>query len=114
MAGVLRDFLPVYDTLNALKEKYANDEFGSKYGGLSIGPTFAKMGIKEFSISEGEALDLIRMNVVGSEYSGAAKDTVIAQVAPGMDLEGNVIRAAQCITSLGSEEIGAEESPSKQ
>jgi molecular chaperone GrpE (heat shock protein) len=104
MAGVLRDFLPAYDTMNELKVKYANDEFGSKYSGLSIGPTFEKMGVKEFSVAGGGPVDLIRMKVVGSEYSEAAKDTVVAQVASGIELEGNVIRAAECITSLGSQD----------
>lgn len=103
LAGVLRDFLPVYDRTDFLKEKYMNNEFGSKYGGLSIGPTFTKVGVKEFSVMEGAPVDLIRMHVVGSEYSEALKDTVIRQVSPGMELEGNVIRAAKCITSLGKE-----------
>ncbi len=103
LAGVLRDFLPVYDRMDSLKEKYINDEFGSKYGGLSIGPTFSKMGVKDFSVQPGASIDLIRMNVVGSEYSEAVKDTVIRQVAPGMELEGNIIRAAACISSLGKE-----------
>jgi len=104
LAGVLRDFLPVYDKMDSLKEKYASDEFGSKYGGLSIGSTFTKMGVKEFSVAPGAPLDLIRMNVVGSEYSEAQKDTVISQVEPGMELQGNVIRAAKCIVSLGKQE----------
>ncbi len=104
LASVLRDFLPVHDKMDSLKEKYTNDEFGSKYGGLSIGPTFAKMGVKEFSIAQGLQLDRIRMNVVSSEYSEALKDTVIRQVEPGMELEGNVIRAAKCVVSLGLDE----------
>ena len=90
--------------MDSLKEKYINDEFGSKYGGLSLGPTFTKMGVKEFSVQPGASIDLIRMNVVGTEYSEAVKDTVIRQVTPGMELEGNVIRAAGCISSLGKEE----------
>ena len=104
LAGVLRDFLPVYDRMDSLKEKYINDEFGSKFGGLSLGPTFTKMGVKEFSVQPGASIDLIRMNVVGTEYSEAVKDTVIRQVMPGMELEGNVIRSAACILSLGKEE----------
>mmetsp|Transcript_85616 Transcript_85616/g.247112 ORF Transcript_85616/g.247112 Transcript_85616/m.247112 type:complete len:266 (+) Transcript_85616:100-897(+) len=103
LAGVLRDFLPVYDRMDSLKEKYISDEFGSKYAGLSIGPTFTKMGVKEFSVQPGAPIDLIRMNVVATEYSEALKDTVIRQVAPGLELEGNVIRAAACISSMGTE-----------
>ena len=109
MAGILRNFLPIYDTLDEMKERYVNDEFGSKYGGLTLGPTFAKIGVKEFSVGAGEPLDHIRVKVVGSEYSNAGKDTIIAQLALGMELEGNVIRAAECITSLGNE--GAPNAP---
>jgi len=107
MAGVLRDFLPVYDKMEMLREKYQNDEFGSKYGGLSIGPTFTKMGVKEFSVAEGGPVDFSRISVVGSELSDAAKDTIIQQIRPGLELEGNVIRAAECISSAGSEEVNS-------
>ena len=44
IAGVLADFLPAYDKMEEMKAKYAGDEFGSKYGGLSIAETFSKMG----------------------------------------------------------------------
>jgi molecular chaperone GrpE (heat shock protein) len=105
IAGILRNFLPIYDKLEIMKEKYANDEFGRQYGGLWIGPTFVNMGVKEYSVAEGDTLDRIRMNVVTSEYSNTApKDTVITQLSPGMELEGNVVRAAACVISRGNEE----------
>jgi hypothetical protein len=95
----------VYDKLNQLKEKYANDDFGSKYGGLSMDATFAKMGVKEYSVAVGETVDSFRMAVGESEHSTEfAKDTVIRPVAMGMELEGNVIRAAVCVASLGADE----------
>jgi molecular chaperone GrpE (heat shock protein) len=103
MAGILKSFLPVHDKLERMKEKYANDDFGSQYGGLWMGPTLDKMGVKEYNVAEGDLVDRIRMNVVASEHSAAPKDTVIAQVAPGMELEGNVVRAATCIISRGNE-----------
>lgn len=104
MAGVLRDFVPVYEKMESLKAKYQDSLFGSKYSGLSIGPTFAKMGVKEFSVAEGEPVDLIRMKIVGSEVSAVAKNTVIRQVKPGLELEGNVVQPAECVSSLGDEE----------
>mmetsp|Transcript_41060 Transcript_41060/g.118045 ORF Transcript_41060/g.118045 Transcript_41060/m.118045 type:complete len:256 (+) Transcript_41060:125-892(+) len=103
MAGIIRDFLPVYDKIESLKEKYANDEFGSKYGGLSVGPTFSKMGVRDFTISEGDPVDLGRMDVVASEHSENPKDTVLAVLSDGLELSGNIVRPAQCIASLGAE-----------
>ena len=44
-AGVLSEFLPIYDQMSELNTKFADSEFGSKYGGLSLDPTFAKMGV---------------------------------------------------------------------
>jgi molecular chaperone GrpE (heat shock protein) len=104
-ATVLAEFLPVYDKMSDLKEKYSSDQFGGKYGGLSMDSTFAKMGVKEYTAAVGKPLDSFRMAAVESEYSTEfAKDAVIRPVAMGMELEGNVIRAAECVVSLGSEE----------
>lgn len=112
MAGILRDFVPVYDRLEDLKAKYANDEFGTQYGGLSMGPTFSKLGCQEYSVTAGQALDQIRMNAIAKEYSTTApKDTVLEQITPGMELEGNVIRAAACVVSRGSEEAAEDPAP---
>ena len=107
-ANVLREFLPVYDKMNQLKEKYADDEFGSKYSGLSMTPTFNKMGVQEYTLAEGDPVDNFRAVVVDSEYSTThPKDTVIRPTAMGLELEGNVIRSAECVASLGSEEEAA-------
>ena len=111
-AGVLADFLPVYDKMNQLKEKYANDDFGSKYGGLAVDTAFAKMGVKSYTVEVGEAVDSLRMTVVDSEHSNDFdKETVIRPVALGLDLEGNVVRAAECVASLGAEEKEQDSQP---
>lgn len=107
-ASVLSEFLPLYDKFVSLKEKHAESEFGNKYGSLSIEATFAKMGVTEYTLEAGQDIDAYRMAVVESEYSTEiAKDKVIRPVAAGLELEGNVIRAAQCIASAGSEEEAA-------
>lgn len=109
-AAVLADFLPVYDEMNQLKEKYADDAFGSKYGGLSMEAALTKLGVKEYTAQVGETADGYRLAVVDSEYSDAhAKDAVIRPIAVGLELEGNVLRAAQCVASLGSEGEAQEE-----
>ena len=95
----------MYDRLNELKEKYAGDEFGTKYSGLTMKPTFEKMGVEEYNLEVGAKVDNFRMKVVESDYSSEyAKDTVIRLVAMGMELEGNVMRPAECVASLGTEE----------
>ena len=109
-ANVVKEFLPVYDKMISLKEKYANDEFGAGYGGLSMTAAFSKMGIQEFTVNAGDPVDNYRMAVIESEYSTTqAKNTVIKPLAMGLELEGNVIRAAECVASLGSEEDAKKE-----
>lgn len=108
IAGVLADFLPVYDKFAELKERYAGDEFGSKFSGLSIEATFSKLGVTDFEVEAGQQVDNFRVAIVESEYSTEfAKDTIIRPLSKGMELEGNVIRAAQCVASAGSEEEAA-------
>jgi len=105
MAGILKSFIPVYDKLEMMREQYANDDFGKQYGGLWIGPTFVKMGVKEYNVAAGETLDRIKMDPIAMEYSTTfPKDTVIVQLASGMELSGNVVRPAACVISRGSEE----------
>jgi molecular chaperone GrpE (heat shock protein) len=105
IAGVLRDFLPAYDTLNDLKEKYANDEFGSKYSELHLKQTFQDLGVTDYTVEAGDVVNNFRMKVLEKEVNkDFAKDTVIRQVSSGLELDGNVIRAASCVASLGSEE----------
>lgn len=119
-AAVLKQFLPMYDTLNTLKETYENDEFGAKFSELNLQQTFSKLGVTDFEVQVGEKVNNFRMKVLESEVSAdgsQAKDTILRQVAPGMELDGNVIRAALCVSSLGAEvsndekaEEGGEES----
>jgi molecular chaperone GrpE (heat shock protein) len=109
MANVLTEFLPLYDTMNELKAKYAEDEFGSKYTGLTMKSTFSKMGVSEYTVAVGESMDNYRMTVVESEYSTEhKKNTVVKPVAMGLELDGNVIRPAEIVASLG-EEVEEEE-----
>lgn len=118
-AAVLRDFLPLYDKLNSLKEKYADDEFGSKYSELNLQQTFETLGVTSFSVSPGEKVNSFRMKVLDSEESAdQPKDTVLRQVSTGLELQSNVIRPASCISSSGVpesvEEDGNEETENEQ
>lgn len=100
-AGILTEFLPVYDQMTSLKEKYPD----SKYGGLSLDPTLEKMGVTSYDVAVGDRLDRIRMNPVESEHSAdVEKDAVISVLSSGLELDGNIVRAAECVVSLGAEE----------
>lgn len=108
-AAVLKDFVPVYDKMNTLKETYSENEFGMKYSELNLQSTFATLGVTDFAVEAGEKVNNFRMKVLESEISTEQpKDTILRQVAPGMELDGNVIRAALCVASLGPEEEAEE------
>jgi len=108
-AAVLKNFLPIYDRFNTLKETYMGDEFGRKYSEINLQKTFSIMGVTDFNVEAGEAVNNFRMKVLESEVSTEQrKDSILRQVAPGLELNGNVIRAALCVSSLGMEEKGEE------
>jgi len=106
-AAVLKDFLSMFDKMNTLKETYLEDEFGRKYSELNLQETFSKLGVTDYNAEAGQTVNNFRMKVLESEVSTEQpKDTVLRQVAPGMELDGNVIRAALCVSSIGPEEEG--------
>lgn len=106
-AAVLSEFLPVYDKMNDLKAKFGGDDFGSKYSGLSMENTFAKMGVKQFEVATGDPVDNSRMVVVEGTHSAEFdNNVVITPLSKGMEFEGNVIRVAECVASLGPEGAG--------
>jgi molecular chaperone GrpE (heat shock protein) len=115
----LTEFLPILDDLELLKEKYADDEFGKQYNALpgAMRNAFSQMGVTELTMKPGDKIDTSRMEIVESVYSAEhAKDTVIRPISMGMELSGNIIRMASCVTSLGTEitveEREIEEEPS--
>lgn len=112
MAGVLATFLPILDTLGELQEKYGHDEFGKSYNALPsiMQQVYTDLGAVEYSIAAGDAVDPNRMNVVETVYSDEyPANTVIQPLTLGLDMQGNVIRAAQCVASLGPEKAMEEE-----
>mmetsp|Transcript_54586 Transcript_54586/g.63016 ORF Transcript_54586/g.63016 Transcript_54586/m.63016 type:complete len:278 (+) Transcript_54586:104-937(+) len=101
-AAVLRDFLPMYDTFNTLKDTYADDEFGAKSSILNLQQTFENLGVTPYNTVPGEKINTFRMKVLESEVSTEQpKDTVLREVAAGLELDGNVVRPVSCIGSSG-------------
>jgi molecular chaperone GrpE (heat shock protein) len=119
-AGILADFLPVWDKLQALEAQYGEDEFGMKYNPLpsAMRSAFGEMGVLEFTVAVGDAVDLRRMKVIQAEASDdVAEDMVLRSLAAGLELDGNMVRKAQCVKSLGPkvvEEAAAEEAPAAE
>eukprot|EP00977_Amphora_coffeiformis_P019629 scaffold7349_cov173-Amphora_coffeaeformis.AAC.110 len=113
MAGVLTSFVPVLDTLGELQDKYGEDEFGKSYNALQsvMRQVFTDLGAAEYSVAVGDKVDETRMVVVESQYSEEfPANTVIRPLVMGWELQGNVIRAAQCVASLGPE-VTEEQAP---
>jgi molecular chaperone GrpE (heat shock protein) len=120
-ADVMTKFLPILDKLTELRETYGEDEFGKQYNALdgAMKGAFSKMDATELSIAVGDKIDTTRMVVIESEHSNdQAVDTVLRPVAMGMQLQGNVIRLAECVASLGpepaEEEAAEEEEPAEE
>jgi molecular chaperone GrpE (heat shock protein) len=110
VAAVVQNFLPVLDELKTLKEAYGEDEFGSKYAGLTgamLGG-LKELGVEEFTVAEGDAVNPQRVSVVEEEFSEEVeKGSIIRPVSMGMEVAGNVMRLAQVVASLGSESESA-------
>ena len=106
-ASILTEFLPILDHLNELRDdKYGEDDFGKQYNALpgAMKTAFSELGVTEYTLTTGDAVDKERMIVIDEEYSdNHPKGTVIRPVAMGMELQGNVIRMAEVIASLGPE-----------
>jgi molecular chaperone GrpE (heat shock protein) len=95
----------MYDTFNTLNEQYSDDEFGTKYSELNLQQTFTTLGVTPFNVVPGDKINNFRMKVLESENSTEQpKDTILREVASGLELSGNVIRPASCISSNGSGE----------
>eukprot|EP00553_Chaetoceros_curvisetus_P004263 CAMPEP_0204628676 /NCGR_PEP_ID=MMETSP0717-20131115/16407_1 /ASSEMBLY_ACC=CAM_ASM_000666 /TAXON_ID=230516 /ORGANISM="Chaetoceros curvisetus" /LENGTH=232 /DNA_ID=CAMNT_0051645381 /DNA_START=76 /DNA_END=774 /DNA_ORIENTATION=- len=116
-ANVLQNFLPIVDELQGLSEKYEGDEFAKKYSALSseFMGVMSKMGVQEFTVAEGDKAEPSRVTAVVEEHSDSVpKGCVISPIEgkSGYELEGNVMRMAEAVVSLGPEasEEEAEES----
>merc|ERR1712087_556949 len=55
-ATVLRNFLPVKDKLDLLRQQYGEDDFGKQYGALAgnFNTALAEMGVTDYTAPAGE------------------------------------------------------------
>ena len=104
-AAILTEFLPAMDDLYALKGRYETNEFGKMYNALpdAIRSGYTSMGCTEYSIDTNAIFDTNRMISIGTEPSTTVpKDGVVLTVKPGIELHGNIVRLAQVVTSVGT------------
>jgi molecular chaperone GrpE (heat shock protein) len=105
-AAILTEFIPALDTLRSLRESFRDDAFGQMYNALpgAIQTGFTSMGCTEYDVPMNDPIVSSRMIVVHTEPSLTVPlHAVIRTVVPGMELQGNMIRLAQVVTSLGPE-----------
>ena len=105
-AHVLQSFLPILEKLQENNARYEGDEFAKSYGALcwDFNNALKDLGVVEYTVKEGDVVDVDRVAAVKEEHSDTfAKGTVIQPVDIGFEIEGNVMKAASAVVSLGPE-----------
>jgi molecular chaperone GrpE (heat shock protein) len=105
-ATILQSFLPVLDKLQANNAQYEDDEFAKSYRALcgNYNMALKELGVVEYTVKEGEKADSRRIVAIKEEYSDTMeKGCVISPVAIGFELDGNVMKFAEAVVSLGPE-----------
>lgn len=111
-ASVVQTFLPVMDELDAVGAKYEGNEFAQSLGALrsEFMNALGELGVSEFGANVGDMVDGERVVATSEEFSEeCAKGTVISGVKNGFEIQGNIVRPAECVGSLGSEKAEEEE-----
>lgn len=114
-ASSVQNFLPAYEVLEELKAKHADNEFAQSYSGLTLSSAFKQLDVVDFETKVGESINRSRSKIMSEEYSTEfGKNVVIRAEKPGLELNGFVIRLAECVVSLGSEEDAIKETEAKK
>ena len=105
-AGVIATFLPVLNDLESVGMKYEGDEFAKSLGALraEFMNSMNELGVTEYTVNVGDVVDGSRVVATSEEYSEeCATGTVVSSVKSGLEIQGNIVRPAECVASLGSE-----------
>lgn len=112
-ATVMQSFLPVLEELDAVGAKYEGNTFAKTLdAGLrsEFSNSLVALGVSEFVVESGQAVDVGRVVAVEEEYSEEfAKGTVIRALKLGLEISGNTVRPAEVVGSLGTENEKVEE-----
>uniref|UniRef100_A0A6V1PWI0 GrpE protein homolog n=1 Tax=Heterosigma akashiwo TaxID=2829 RepID=A0A6V1PWI0_HETAK len=113
MAGALTGFMPILDRFEEVYGAFdpaATPEGEAKlygsyhalHGQLTLG--FEKLGMAQYRAEVGEAYSVLRHEKTQEVESEAKKGTVVEALAPGMELDGSIIRPAKVVVSAGMPE----------
>lgn len=112
-ATVMRSFLPVLNELDTVGAKYEGNAFAKTLdAGLrsEFANSLAELGVSEFVVESGQAVDVGRAVAIEEEYNEEfAKGTVIRVLRSGLEISGNIVRPAEVLGSLGTEDEKVEE-----
>lgn len=112
-ASVLQSFLPALDEMEVIGARYEGNSFaGTLQSGLTLEfqNNFKELGVSEFGVESGDEVVMGRVVAVEEQFSEEfGKGTVITPLKSGLEIQGNVVRPAECVASLGSEAAAAEE-----
>lgn len=112
VANVLQSFLPILEQLSVLDVQYEDNVFAKSYKALrwDFNNALVDLGVVEYTVKEGDVADKRRVVAVQEEYSETVpQGVVISPVGVGFELEGNVMKLAQAVVSLGPEPAEEEE-----
>ncbi|KAL7500091.1 hypothetical protein ACHAWT_009053 [Skeletonema menzelii] len=110
-AAVLQSFLPALDEMDAIGAKYDGNAFAATLqSGLTseFQNNFKELGVTEFGVESGDEVVVGRVVAVEEQFSEEfGKGTVITPLKGGLEIQGNIVRPAECVASLGSEAAAA-------
>mmetsp|Transcript_25777 Transcript_25777/g.36678 ORF Transcript_25777/g.36678 Transcript_25777/m.36678 type:complete len:282 (+) Transcript_25777:89-934(+) len=117
-AVVVQKCLPILDELRTLKESYGETSFGSSYASLTnvMATSLSALGFKEYEVDVGGPIsDPSKAVATQEEHSEVVpKGGVIRTEKMGMEVDGNVMRLAEVVVSLGKEGEEEEEAPAEE
>jgi len=112
-ASVLQSFLPALDEMDVIGAKYEGNAFaGTLQSGLTMEfqNNLQELGVSEFGVESGDDVVMGRVVAVEEQFSEEfGKGTVITSLKSGLEIQGNIVRPAECVASLGSEAAPAAE-----
>jgi molecular chaperone GrpE (heat shock protein) len=104
-AAVVSEFVPALDRLVELRELHSESEFARQYGALAgaLRSAMAELGVRDYGVGAGDRVRADRAEVVDRVHSDeVAKGCVVEVVSnQGLELDGNVVRRAKVVASLG-------------
>jgi molecular chaperone GrpE (heat shock protein) len=104
-AAVVSEFVPALDRLAELRDRHSESDFANQYGALAgaLRSAMAELGVRDYIVGAGDRVLADRAEVVDRVYSDeVAKGCVVEVVAnQGLELDGNVVRRAKVVASLG-------------